>query len=215
MSTSTGGNGASSTGGIRVLRLVLVVLYVGIALPGALVTPVPRMLLLAPLVGAFAAVVAGLANPGFPAQPRARRVVLAAFAGAVLTVPFASGVGLLGPSGAWLVIGMVLMAATVVASWIAECDSAPLPLSDPRRVAALRDFVSVLPTEALIREWRATVAPLQVATDPQERAALVRVRGLVLDELVRRDPEAVARWLEDGGPADPGTDVRRQRGPAG
>ncbi|GAA4751321.1 hypothetical protein GCM10023328_37880 [Modestobacter marinus] len=213
MSTST--RGGSGGAGVRVARLLLVVLYVGIALPGALVTPAPRMLLLAPLVGAFAAVVAGLVHPGFPAQPGARRAVLGASAGSALAVPFAGGVGLLGPTGSWVVIGMVLLAATVVGCWIADWDSAPLTVADPRRVAVLRDFVGVLPTEALVREWWATCAPLQATTDPQERAALVRVRGLILDELVRRDPDAMARWLGEGGPADPGTDLPRQRGPAG
>ncbi|MCZ2814766.1 hypothetical protein [Modestobacter sp. VKM Ac-2984] len=215
MSAHPGDSDATWTRVARALRLLLAVLYVGIALPGAVVTPVPRMLLLAPLVGAFAAVVAGLVNPGFPAHPRARRAVLGAFAAAALTVPFSSGVALLGPSGAWLVIGMILLAATVAGMWIADWDAAPLTVSDPRRVAALRDFVGVLPTEALIREWRATDPPLQATTDPQERAALVRVRGLILDELVRRDPAAMAQWLEDGGPADPGPHLRRERGPAG
>lgn len=215
MSTSTASDDATWPRVARTLRLLLAVLYVGIALPGALVTPVPQMLLLAPLVGAFAAVVAGLVDSGFPARPRARRAVLGAFTGAALTVPFFSGVGLLGPSGAWLVIGMVLLAATVAGMWIAEWDVSPLPVWVPRRVASLRELVGVLRTDALVQEWRATGPPLQAATDPRERAAIVRVRGLILDELVRRDPTAMARWLEDGGPTDPGPHLRQERGPGG
>lgn len=215
MSTSTAGDGTTWTGVARTLRLLLVVLFVGIALPGALVTPVSQMLLLAPLVGAFAALVAALVNPAFPAQPGARRAVIGAFATAALIVPFLSGIGLFGPSGAWVVLGMILLTSTVAGMWIADCDTAPLPPSDPRRMAALQEFVCVLPTEALLREWRATGARLEATTDPQERAALAKARGIVLDELISRDPAGLARWLEDGGPADPGPHLRQERGPAG
>ncbi|MGY1747473.1 hypothetical protein [Blastococcus sp. SYSU D00695] len=58
--------------------------------------------------------------------------------------------------------------------------------------------LQVLPIEALAREWVATSAALDAVLDPRSRAAVVRRRGAVLDELERRDPAGFARWLAAG-----------------
>ena len=55
-----------------------------------------------------------------------------------------------------------------------------------------------LPIEALGREWVSTSAALGTPLDPRARAAIVRRREAVLDELERRDPDGFARWLAAG-----------------
>jgi antibiotic biosynthesis monooxygenase (ABM) superfamily enzyme len=43
-----------------------------------------------------------------------------------------------------------------------------------------------------------TSAALATSLDPRSRAAIVRRREAVLDELERRDPAGFARWLASG-----------------
>ena len=52
--------------------------------------------------------------------------------------------------------------------------------------------------EALAQEWTSTSAALGLTLDPRSRAAIVRRREAVLDELERRDPAGFARWLAAG-----------------
>jgi hypothetical protein len=75
------------------------------------------------------------------------------------------------------------------------------------RAAALgRPPVRDLSMEELGREWQRTAAALAATTDPATRELLARRRQEALDELERRDPAGVARWLSgvatvDGDPA--------------
>ena len=66
--------------------------------------------------------------------------------------------------------------------------------------------------------WRATFWDLRDATDPDERLAIAVRRQALLDELVRRDPDAMRAWLESGARASGGlerflADRARRRGP--
>jgi len=62
----------------------------------------------------------------------------------------------------------------------------------------MQQFIQVLPTSMLLREWRSAGEHLWPGANPGRRAAAVLVRNLLLEELSRRDPEGVARWLSDG-----------------
>jgi hypothetical protein len=89
----------------------------------------------------------------------------------------------------------------------------------PNRDARLLAPVSTLSTRALGDEWLRTTAALAGRLTPAVRAVLVSRRGVVLDELERRDPEGFARWLAAGPTrgSDPAGYVRGgppQRGPA-
>jgi hypothetical protein len=58
--------------------------------------------------------------------------------------------------------------------------------------------LAALRIEALAQEWVSTSAALGLTLDPRSRAAIVRRREAVLDELERRDPAGFARWLAAG-----------------
>lgn len=58
--------------------------------------------------------------------------------------------------------------------------------------------VRILSSRSLGEEWLRTTAVLDAAPDPLTREAVAARRAAVLDELERRDPEGVARWLADG-----------------
>ena len=55
-----------------------------------------------------------------------------------------------------------------------------------------------MPTTTLLDRWRATGAVLRSTNDPGERCLAAEVRGVLLDEMARRDPDGVARWLTEG-----------------
>jgi hypothetical protein len=74
----------------------------------------------------------------------------------------------------------------------------------PLRPAELLSPVPQLATRALGQEWLRTSTLLTGRLDPAVRAALVRRRHEVLDELELRDPVGFSRWL-GGGPV-PGSD---------
>ena len=64
------------------------------------------------------------------------------------------------------------------------------------------DWQARLTTPQLCALWRKSRAGLRSAPSPEAVAKVVTARGLLLDELERREPEAMAAWL-DGGGADP------------
>lgn len=55
-----------------------------------------------------------------------------------------------------------------------------------------------LSTAQLCALWRKSSAGLRAAPTPAARAEVVAARGVLLDELERREPEAMAEWLEAG-----------------
>ncbi|RBY77900.1 hypothetical protein DQ239_09265 [Blastococcus sp. TF02-09] len=58
--------------------------------------------------------------------------------------------------------------------------------------------VRVLSTRSLGEEWLRTTALLDAAPEPLTQEAVAARRASVLDELERRDPEGIARWLALG-----------------
>jgi hypothetical protein len=71
--------------------------------------------------------------------------------------------------------------------------------------------VRSMTNESLGWEWMRTAGALGVPLGPATREHVVRRRREVLDELERRDPDGVARWLADGGStgSDPASYVRQ------
>ena len=55
-----------------------------------------------------------------------------------------------------------------------------------------------LSTPQLCALWRKSSAGLRAAQTPAALADVVAARGDLLDELERREPEAMAAWLEAG-----------------
>lgn len=60
------------------------------------------------------------------------------------------------------------------------------------------DTVATLDDEALCRAWRRSFVHLSASRLPSRRLEVVSLRQAYLDELARRHPEAVVRWLASG-----------------
>jgi hypothetical protein len=80
-----------------------------------------------------------------------------------------------------------------------------------RAAAQSRPPVQHLSLPELGREWQRTAAALAATTDPATREVLARRRQEALDELERRDPAGIARWLSAGATVD-GDPARHLRG---
>ncbi|MGY1845404.1 hypothetical protein [Modestobacter sp. SYSU DS0875] len=185
----------------RAGRLAAPALYVGTALLGATATSVPSLLLVGLLAGAAIGVTIGLADPGFPASPAARRRALCAAGIGVLLLPFATGIGLLGSAGVLVVPLLLVLCAVLAAGWLAELDTSPAPASRETLPEPLRHPVDQLTTEQLFAAWSASGERLRRPVSSATRADLAELRAALLDELLRREPETTARWLDQGAPA--------------
>ncbi|MGA8247803.1 MAG: hypothetical protein WB797_12935 [Nocardioides sp.] len=62
--------------------------------------------------------------------------------------------------------------------------------------AKLRDFDRM----ELVAAWEISGRRLRSERDPARLLALVRLRGLMLDEVERQSPRRYQRWLRAGGP---------------
>jgi MFS family permease len=184
---------------VRACRVAFLMVTVVFALVGALTTPPYVLLVAAPAVGAFFGGVVALSHPAFPEAPSARRAVAFSGMGAALFALTLAGLGQFGSAGMIAAVVLVVLGCIAVGGWIVEHADAPDrgPASD-LDMEGLQQFVQVLPTSMLLREWRSTAEHVQAGADPHRRAEAVLVRNLLLEELSRRDPVGVARWLSEG-----------------
>jgi len=172
---------------------------IAFALVGALTTPPQVVLVFAPILGVFVGSVVALVNPAFSKAHSARRAAVLSGTVAALVVPCLAGLGQAGAAGTIGAVVLMVLTCVVVSGWIAEYSDPPggEPASEPD-VEELRQFVHALPTSMLLREWRAAGEHVQPGAAPDRRAGAVLTRGLLLEELSRRDPVGVAEWLSDG-----------------
>jgi len=184
---------------VRACRRTLLGGAVGFACIGALTTPPQVVLVFAPTFGFFAGSVVALINPAFPKDRSARRAAVFSGTGAALVVPCLAGIGQFGTTGTVAAVVLMVLGCVVVGGWIAEQSDPPYPVAAPDLdLEELRQFLEVLPTSMLLREWRSTGAHVQPGANPEGRAGAVLVRTVLLEELSRRDPAGVARWLSGG-----------------
>lgn len=173
--------------------------YVAVALVGIVVTSVFAVFVLGPAAGLAVAFQVALAAEGFPRRPSARRAVLWSGAGGTLLVPYVGAVVFLGSVGVAMtvVLGVlgVLLAVPAVSSWLRRAWRQP-PVAPQDRDPWGRD-VADMSTPRLWQEWRLSHVQLH-ADDPSRALAAVQRRSSVLEELCRRDPKIVDRWLDDG-----------------
>ena len=71
-------------------------------------------------------------------------------------------------------------------------------LARPPGRADRRRPLAGLTTAQLCALWRKSRAGLHAAPTPADRARVAVARGVLLDELERREPEVMADWLESG-----------------
>lgn len=184
---------------VRVCHGALLGGAVAFALIGALTSPPYVVLTVAPTFGVFVGSVVALTHPASPRARSAHRAVVFSGAGAALAVPCVAGIGRLGTAGTVAAVVLMVLACVVVGRWIVEHTDPPQRgAASDLDVEELQRFLQVLPTSMLLPEWRAAGQLLRPGTDPDRRAQAVLVRTLVLEELSRRDPVGVARWLSEG-----------------
>jgi hypothetical protein len=80
--------------------------------------------------------------------------------------------------------------------------TAALSLASPPdgfgKVADRRPPLADLTMSQLCGLWRKSRAGLHAASTPAARAQVAAARGLLLEELERREPEVMAHWLQSG-----------------
>ena len=179
-------------------RVVVRAGFVALTLLGAFVTPPAGMLLVAPLTGAVAGLfVAGL-HPVFPAQSRARPGVLLTASTGAAFVPFVNGVDLLGSAGGVVALVLLVLGSCLAADRLMDLVEDSPPNGAPGDARRLRAVLPSLSTAVLLQEWRTTQQTCGSRPSAAEGARAVQLRELLLDELARRDPVAVERWLASG-----------------
>ena len=72
------------------------------------------------------------------------------------------------------------------------------PLDGSGRPADRRPALAALTTAQLCALWRKSRAGLHAAPTPADRARVAAARGILLEELERREPEVMADWLQSG-----------------
>lgn len=199
---------------LRSRSVTLAVTVVGVAT--ALVAPLvltPARFLVFVLFGAFAGsmmVMVARAVSALSEQDPAealRAAVRAAVIGAVLAVASGLLVVTLGGDGLVVVLatGLAVLGVRVLlrrygaAASRRRDETRPAPVSRPPARSELPtpplDHVSSV---ELVVAWTASRSLLDTASTPRMRAQIVALRSLYLDELERRHPEGVGRWMEAG-----------------
>ena len=184
---------------VRVCRRALLGGAIAFAFVGALTTPPYVVLVFAPAFGIVVGSVVALVNPAFPKARSARRAAVFSATGTALVVPCLAGIVQFGSAGGVAALVLMVLGCIVVGGWIVEQSELPDhgDASD-LDVETLRQFVQVLPTAMLLREWRSASDHVQPGAALDRRAEAVLVRTVLLEELSHRDPVGVARWLSDG-----------------
>lgn len=126
------------------------------------------------------AVVAAMVHEGFPAAPGAWRVVGVSALGGVLGVHALVGTAFFGAAAAGLASVLVLTGVALGAERISRDDADRVP------DALLQEAARRATDEELLEAWVRSAAQLRAGGDPVLRAAVVRHRAALLDELLRR-----------------------------
>ncbi len=155
-----------------------------------------------------------LATVTGPARP-GRLIRVSVVSGALV----AGAAGLLQLTGPVSLLVLVPLAATTPALWsrvrvwrilargraeeqeLSEMPDPEVPLgaSDlEQRVPALVAILGALDDAELCLAWRRSFVLLNEAASPQEKLVVVTLRERYLDELQRRCPAGVSRWLDSG-----------------
>lgn len=190
---------------------VLNVVYVAVALLGALSAHPAVTFLVVPAAGLLGAVLARVLHrslhPGIEA-PLTNHLPAAVSTG--LFAPFVIGMDDLGENSIYVYLAMVLLCAVAAVGWThaLEADGdAPVPHAPPRltdaEISSLRDLLRALPVDELLHEWRWTRSRL-----PTDTHVALQVRELLLEEIQRRDPTGFREWLLDGIEHDPEHHIR-------
>jgi hypothetical protein len=176
---------------VRWGRVLVLTSFLGTALVGALVAPWQSTLVHAPTLGLLLGGTVALAGGGSLGDAASRRPVLQAAGAGFLLVPFGAALPVLGSLGGVVVLIVLVVGSLVVADSLAEGPEAEL-----REAAGVAAVLPELPTAELVDRW---LESEELLRSDAHRGRVAEVRGLLLDELHRRDPDGVAAWLAAGG----------------
>ena len=195
---------------VRSGRAALGTVYGGVALLGLLhqdpaitliVTPFMCILVMGLRSSVHQALHATAATPSLgPLLP-------AAAVGA-LFAPFGTGVQQLGERGAYLFLAVLALTTALGCHWLYRSGIPAAETADARSAAApapptaeatqlSRELLRRLALDYLVEEWRRSDELVHRAS-PADRGAAVEWRGLLLEELERRDPRGFSDWVLDG-----------------
>jgi hypothetical protein len=101
--------------------------------------------------------------------------------------------------------GLLLLGVAVTSPWVIEPlvrtlgrrreERRPQVISADARGSDFRLQLADLPASALARAWADTDRDLRTTHSTRRWLVLAEARGLILDEVERRDPDAFAAWL--------------------
>ncbi len=200
-----------------VLRILLVVTGCLLGVVGVVLLPVTFVLVwvgLGVVVGALGWILAWLSPTGEStvtpdAEVWADVVAVTVAGGLVLAglvvllgTEVAAGIAMLAGVALWPRFGRKIVQDHVSGGGAATAATRAQDLS----IAALLVVPCELSTAELCLAWRRSYLALLDLPPGPGRCELVRLRGCLLDELERRDPAGLTRWLADGARAgsDPG-----------
>lgn len=105
----------------------------------------------------------------------------------------------------WLLLGAALSSPSVRGAVRAARARLTMSVDDDTNQISVegttRDILERLTSVELCQAWRSTHRRLQLAPSAAELAAYAGLREMLLEELERRHPQALATWLAQGGDA--------------
>lgn len=214
---------------VRWGRAVLCTVYGGVALLGLLHLDPRTTLIVTPFM---CILVMGLRSSvhqalhATAATPSVGPLLPAAAVGA-LFAPFGTGVQQLGERGAYLFLAVLALTTALGCHWLYRAGIPAAEAADARSAAApaapaaptaeatqlSRELVRQLALDHLVEEWRRSDELVHRAS-PADRGAAVEWRGLLLEELERRDPRGFSDWVLDGTARGPEHHLRAGSGGA-
>ena len=190
----------------RASRVILLTGFVAVALLGAAATSALTLFVLGPATGALFASQVALTPEGFRDHHSVRRCAIWSGAGGMLLVPYVAGVTMLGAVGTVLTLALLALCAGEIFIRIRDHQAHSSTHGGTERgimersvsLSPTGELVGSMATSRLLEQWHTSEEELYCG-DPYRRLAAVQLRALILDELSRRDPAGVERWvMEDG-----------------
>ena len=182
---------------VRWYRRALVGAAVVVAWAGALTAPAHLTVLLAPVVGVLTVGALRLGAGALGLGRFSSRTAAVGGLAGLLVVPFVAGVPLFGSFGAALLMVLVMTGSSRLGRFAVHESSPPGSTVTREEVDRLRSRLPALPLTDVLERWQGTARLTDAG--PEARTVAAELRSLLLDELSRRDPAGVERWLRSGG----------------
>jgi hypothetical protein len=141
----------------------------------------------------------------------------------MLLVPYVAGVTMLGAVGTVLTLALLALCAgeLFIRMWSLEHQAQSSSHGDTETrimepsvsLSPTGELAGFMATSRLLEQWQSSEEELY-GGDPHRRLAAVQLRALILDELSRRDPARIERWVIEDGEGLPPRHLDNGRGEA-